>query len=80
MKLNEIHCCLDCDYAGRLHHTQHGSQCPACASRAVWPVASWTKPTFMKLPWHQVRSGIIPLTCCDMAPTFFGGGYGYQQR
>ena len=73
MTLEEIHYCLDCDHTGRLYNGQHGSQCPKCASRATWPVASWTKPKFMKLPWYKIIPGIKPMTRCDMAPAFIGG-------
>ncbi len=73
LKFNEVHICLDCEYAGPLFHTQHGSQCPQCASRAVWPVAAWSKPEYMILPFHRVPPVKVKHPCCWMSPTFLGG-------
>lgn len=79
MKFNEIHFCLDCAYTGRLYHTRQASQCPQCASRAVWPVSAWSKPPVMALPFHKGAPKVKQHACCEMKPTFLGGPYGYQQ-
>jgi hypothetical protein len=72
MTFNKIHCCLDCGYAGALYHYAGKSQCPQCASRAVWPVSAWVKPDWMKLPFHQ-SPAVKQLACCEMTPAFLGG-------
>ena len=75
MKYHEAYNCLDCDYTGTLVVVAGISQCPQCASRAVWPVSGWTKrPVDYMPPYHQ-RQPTVPDSrrCCDMVPTFFGG-------
>jgi hypothetical protein len=77
LKLTDIHCCLDCNYAGALVNVGGTSQCPVCASRAVWPVSAWVAPAaLLSLPFHQpqarkARAGAG--SCCEMVPSFFGG-------
>ena len=61
MKKTEIHWCLDCDYAGPLVCVGGTSQCPNCASRAVWPVSAWVAPPALRaLPFHRPAASRAP--------------------
>lgn len=79
MKLTDIHCCLDCNYAGLLVNVGGTSQCPLCASRAVWPVSAWVAPAaLLSLPFHHPADRHEKPTIssggrCDLCPSFFGG-------
>jgi hypothetical protein len=75
LKLTDIHCCLDCNYAGPLVNVGGTSQCPLCASRAVWPVSAWVAPAaLMSLPFHKpFQNKPVNAGVCDMLPAFFGG-------
>ena len=85
MRPREIHYCLDCEYIGHLVVIDGTSQCPSCASRAVWPVSGWIKAA-SRIPFtlrqHLAPSGAKNTTgqpyCSDMIPSFCGGLCGHQ--
>ncbi len=78
MSPTEAHFCLDCDYLGHLVVVGGVSQCPRCASRAVWPVAGWIRSpetVHFRLPYHNpAGTRVDPVApCCVMVPVFLGG-------
>ena len=85
MRPREIHYCLDCDHVGHLVVIGGVSQCPRCASRAVWPVSGWIKAASRmpyNLPQHMPARKTAQTgqpICCDVTPSFLGGLCGHNE-